>query len=258
MILDEIITYKKEELDHFKRRHPLEDLKAQSRDLAKTLPFSHALKVCQENFAIIAEIKRRSPSKGLLRENFDPEVHARDYEENGAAAISVLTDEHFFGGHLDHLKKVRRAVKLPLLRKDFIWDLYQVYAARVAGADAILLIAALLEKNQIEDLQGLAHEMGMSALVEVHDKMECEKALASGAKLVGVNHRDLQTFKVDIDLSERLFPTFREGVLKISESGIDSTQTLRKLKKAGADAFLIGETFMRAEKPGEALKKLLM
>ncbi len=257
MILDDIYNYKKEELIHFKRQVRLEELKARIHDLPPTVSFLKALKNSPQPFAIIAEIKQKSPSKGVLREAFDPVVLARDYEEHGAAALSVLTDENFFGGHLDHLRQVRRMVKLPLLRKDFIWDPYQVYAAREAGADAVLLITAMLHKSQMEDLKGLAEELGLDALIEVHDADECTVASAVNAHVVGINNRDLKTFKVDVGVTEKLLNLLPPNALKVSESGLDSRKTLERLKKKGAGAFLIGEAFMTAKSPGKALEELL-
>jgi indole-3-glycerol phosphate synthase len=193
----------------------------------------------------------------VLREDFDALVVAKEYQDAGAAALSVLTDEHFFGGHLDHLRTVRQAVSIPLLRKDFLWDPYQVYAALDAGADAILLIAALLEESQIVDLQGLAGELGLSVLLEVHDAAEAQTARRVGAALVGVNNRDLTTFRVDVAVTETLLPLLPRDALKVSESGLESVEVLAKLKASGVDAFLIGEALMKAESPGRALKSLL-
>lgn len=257
-ILDKIFEYKKGELEHYKRQARLEDLRSKVRDHSyRPLSLRRSLENSEAPFAVIAEIKRRSPSKGLLREDFDPPLIARDYEKHGAAALSVLTDENFFGGHLDHLRQVRNAVGLPLLRKDFFWDPYQVYAAREAGADAILLIASMLGKSQVEDLQGLAEELGLSVLFEVHDAAEADMATAVQAKIVGVNNRDLKTFKVDLGLSEKLLPRLPAKSLKVAESGLDKREALTRLKAAGIGAFLIGEAFMKAESPGEALKELI-
>lgn len=257
MILETIVTYKKEELEHFKRRVRVEELKAKARDARRPLPLGEALRQPPRDFAVIAELKRKSPSKGVLREDYDPAAIARGYEEAGAAALSVLTDEHFFGGHLDHLREVRQAVALPLLRKDFLWDPYQIFAAREAGADAILLIAAMLEPNQIADLQGTAEEWGLSVLLEVHDLEEAQTAHRVGAKIVGVNNRDLKTFQVDVARTEALLPALPAEAVKISESGLDSREVLGRLKGKGVDAFLIGEAFMKAPQPGAALGKLL-
>lgn len=257
MILEKIVAYKKEELEHFKRRVRLEELKARARDARIPLSLASALKDASQAFAVIAEIKKKSPSKGVLREDFDPLVVAKEYQDAGAAALSVLTDEHFFGGHLDHLRTVRQAVSIPLLRKDFLWDPYQVYAALDAGADAILLIAAMLEESQIVDLQGLAGELGLSVLLEVHDAAEAQTARRVGAALVGVNNRDLTTFRVDVAVTETLLPLLPRDALKVSESGLESVEVLAKLKASGVDAFLIGEALMKAESPGRALKSLL-
>jgi indole-3-glycerol phosphate synthase len=235
----------------------LEELKARARDARIPLSLASALKDASQAFAVIAEIKKKSPSKGVLREDFDPLVVAKEYQDAGAAALSVLTDEHFFGGHLDHLRTVRQAVSIPLLRKDFLWDPYQVYAALDAGADAILLIAAMLEESQIVDLQGLAGELGLSVLLEVHDAAEAQTARRVGAALVGVNNRDLTTFRVDVAVTETLLPLLPRDALKVSESGLESVEVLAKLKASGVDAFLIGEALMKAESPGRALKSLL-
>ncbi|MDX1386779.1 MAG: indole-3-glycerol phosphate synthase TrpC [bacterium] len=256
-ILEKILAHKKEELATFKGRQSLQDLKDRVRDCPDPLDFAKALRQPPAPMAVIAEIKKKSPSKGILRENFDPVALATDYEQHGAAALSVLTDESFFGGHLDHLRAVRDRVKIPLLRKDFIWDPYQLYAALEAGADAILLIVAMLEESQLEDLMGLALDMGLAVLVEVHDAAECDRAVHLRAPIIGVNNRDLTTFEVDLKTSESLFPKIPEGSLRISESGIESKGDLERLQKAGADGFLIGETFMRAENPGTALKELI-
>ncbi len=256
-ILKKILDYKTEELAHFQRNAPLADLKARVGDMSDTQNFVKGLQSCPEKFSVIAEIKRRSPSKGLLREKFAPVEHATDYQKNGAAALSILTDEHFFGGHLDDLRKVRQAVDLPLLRKDFFWDPYQVYAAREAGADAILLIAAMLGRNQMEDLWGLTRELGLSCLAEVHSVEEVEKCLSWQPPMVGVNNRNLKTFEVDLGTSERVFKILPPEVMKISESGIAKTQDLIQLQTVGAQAFLVGELFMKAPQPGEALTALL-
>lgn len=257
MILEKIVSYKKEEIQYYKRQAPLPELKAKVKDLKPSISLAQALKTSAAPYAIIAEIKRQSPSKGIIRQNFDPVEHAKDYESHGATALSVLTDEHFFGGHLDYLRNVRQAVSLPLLRKDFIWEPYQIYAAREAGADAILLIAAMLEKNQMEDLYGLAEELTLSILVEVHDLMELQKVIPLQPTIIGVNNRDLRTFKVDLQTSANLFPLMPKETLKVSESGIDNQDHLKQLTADGAHAFLIGESFMKAPSPGEALSILI-
>lgn len=256
-ILQKILNHKKEELEHFKRRIPFSELRDRVRDLPPTRSLSRSLKNPPAPYAVIAELKKKSPSKGVLREKYDPEAIAADYESHGAAALSVLTDEHFFGGNLDHLRAIRKRVKLPLLRKDFLWDPYQIYAAREAGADAVLLIVSVLEKNHLEDLHGLSMELGMDVLVEVHDVKECDLAVGCNFPIIGVNNRDLKTFKVDLQTSEALFPRMGAGTLKISESGLERRESLEKLKQAGASGFLIGEAFMKEKEPGKALEALL-
>lgn len=256
-ILQKILNYKKEELEHFRRKRPFAELRDRVRDLPPTHSFSGSLKNPPAPYAVIAELKQKSPSKGVLREKYEPETIATDYESHGAAALSVLTDEHFFGGNLDHLRSVRKRVKLPLLRKDFLWDPYQIYAAREAGADAVLLIVSALERGRLEDLHSLSEELSMDVLVEVHDEAECDIAVACRFSVIGVNNRDLKTFHLDLATSEQLFSRMGPNILKISESGLDSQETLERLKKSGADAFLIGESLMKAAKPGEALEKMI-
>lgn len=257
MILKKIYSYKKEELEHFKRQMSFADLKAKVMDQAPTLDFTRALKESRNPFSIIAEIKKQSPSKGVICEKFNPVAIAQAYAEAGAVAISVLTDQHFFGGTLGDLRQVRQKVSIPLLRKDFIWDPYQVYAAREAGADAILLIVAMLGQSQIEDLLGLSDEMDLQVLVEVHNEEECKRLTHIDAGLIGINNRDLQTFQVDVETSARLLPYLPREAVKVSESGLDQKEVLQKLKDLGIHAFLIGEAFMKEERPGEALKNLI-
>jgi indole-3-glycerol phosphate synthase len=209
---------------------------------------------------VIAEIKRRSPSRGEIRPDFEPVGCARAYAEAGAAAISVLTDEHYFGGRLDYLEKVRRVVALPLLRKDFVVDAYQIDEARLWGADAVLLIvAAFAGDSRVDELAGLrrhAAERGLDALVEVHDAAELELALAAGADLVGINNRDLRSFEVDLGVTERLAQRVPEGVVLVAESGIFTPHDVARLETAGADAFLVGEALMREADIAAALRRL--
>ena len=205
---------------------------------------------------IIAELKSRSPSKGVIRENYDPQLIADSYERGGAAALSVLTEEDFFGGSLEHLRSIRR-VKLPLLRKDFIFDEYQVYEALSAGADAALLIVAILDDELLERLIRLADELHLTTLVEVHTASEMRRAIAAGASVIGVNNRDLTTFSVDLEPSIRLASLAPSGTILVSESGLNSADDIKLLKSAGFSAFLIGEHFMRAGDPGEALRRLI-
>jgi indole-3-glycerol phosphate synthase len=206
--------------------------------------------------AIVAEIKRASPSKGDIFEGLDPVSVARDYADAGAAAISVLTDRHFKGS-LDDLRAVRAAVEVPLLRKDFIFDPYQIYQARAAGADAILLIVAMLKEGELRSLAALARELGMCALVEAHNEDEFRRAAALATGLIGINNRDLNTFVTDIAVTERLLADYKGDALIVAESGIDSTADIRRLSAAGAGAFLIGESLLRTGKPREKLGELM-
>lgn len=206
---------------------------------------------------VIAECKRRSPSRGVLAAAYDPVAIARQYESGGAAAISVLTEPTFFDGSLDHLTAVRAAVDLPLLRKDFIVDDYQLFEARAAGADAILLIVAALGQDALRRLQQRAWELGLAALVEVHDDEELQRAVDSGARLIGVNNRNLRTLTVDVDASFRLAAKIPAAVVAVSESGLQSRADLEKLAAAGYKAFLIGERFMTDPAPAEAIAALI-
>jgi indole-3-glycerol phosphate synthase len=206
---------------------------------------------------IIAECKRRSPSKGVLAHVYDPVTIARAYAKGGAAAISVLTEPTFFDGALEHLAAVRAAVDVPLLRKDFVVDQYQLFEARATGADAVLLIVAALEQPVLEDLQRRAWAMGLATLVEVHDDEELTRAVASGARVIGVNNRNLRTLQVDVTASDRLAAAMPSHVTAVSESGLRSRSELERLAAAGYDAFLIGERFMTDPDPAAALQTLM-
>jgi indole-3-glycerol phosphate synthase len=206
---------------------------------------------------VIAECKRRSPSKGVLAQDYDPVAMARQYEEGGAAAVSVLTEPTFFDGSLEHLRAVRAAVDLPLLRKDFIVDEYQLVEARAAGADAVLLIVAALSDADLVRLQAKARELGLAALVEVHDDEELQRAGDAGARVIGVNNRNLRTLAVDVDASYRLVARMPRGVVAVSESGLQSRDDLERLSAAGYHAFLIGERFMTDPDPAAALTALI-
>lgn len=207
--------------------------------------------------AIIAEIKKASPSRGLLAADFDPPGSARAYEQGGAAAISVLTDEKHFQGSLADLEAARRAVRIPALRKDFTIDPYHVHQAAAHGADAILLIAAILTERQMRDFRELAERYRMAALVEVHDEEELKPAIASGARIIGVNNRDLHTFKVTLETSLRLAEMIPSGVVRVAESGIHSAADVQRLRAAGYQAFLVGEHLMKSGDPAGALRALL-
>jgi len=253
-VLDLIVAAKVKRVEEAKRRVPVESLAT----LGMRHPGSFGDALSREaNVNIIAEIKHRSPSKGIIREDFDPVWIAESYANGGAAALSVLCEEDFFGGSLEHLAAIRKSVDLPLLRKDFIFDEYQLYESALAGADAVLLIVAILEDELLERLIGLAKELGLDALVEVHSNDELGRAARAGASIIGVNNRDLTTFKVDLGTSLQLAPLTAEETILVSESGIGSGSDIMKLKVSGFNAFLIGEHLMRAQHPGAALRKLI-
>lgn len=258
MILDEIIKKTKEDLERKKKEFPLEWL---GRSLAYNnyppRPIYDALKSTKdEPYRIIAEVKKASPSKGVIREDFDPILIAKNYHSGGANAISVLTEPHYFQGDLEYLTQIRRYVSTPLLRKDFIVDKYQLVEALVYGADFVLLIAKALSKKELKELLEYTRHLGMEALVEIHDKADLVKAIFAGADVIGINHRNLETFKMDMSLTENLVPLIPKNKIIVAESGIDSPQILTQLSKAGADAFLVGEHFMRQDDVELALKNL--
>jgi indole-3-glycerol phosphate synthase len=253
-VLDRIFAVKRVELDQRRRTVALDEIKERAVQAPPPRAFVAAL--ASRRPAIIAEIKRASPSKGDILPGLDPAVIAATYAADGAATISVLTDAHFKGS-LDDLRVVRATVDLPLLRKDFIFDSYQVYEAREAGADCILLILAMLAEPQARALADLARELGMAALVEVHDRPQLESAQRIGARLIGINNRDLHTFKTDIAVTEELLAGYRGDALIVSESGIETPGDIRRLYAAGARAFLIGESLLREGDPSRALKELL-
>jgi indole-3-glycerol phosphate synthase len=257
-VLDRIVDAKIKRLDQAKRIMPLEGLAANVVALT-ALPsrrsFAAALRRA-DRINVIAEIKHRSPSKGTICEDFDPVRIAESYAGGGAAALSVLCEEDFFGGSLEHLEAIRSRVELPLLRKDFIFDEYQVFESALAGADALLLIVAMLDDELLARLIESTTRLDLDPLVEVHSEDEMERAARAGATIIGVNNRDLTTFQVDLKTSLRLGPLAPEGALLVSESGISTRSDLELLKSAGFQAFLVGEHLMRAENPGEALKGL--
>ncbi|HUY27342.1 MAG TPA: indole-3-glycerol phosphate synthase TrpC [Candidatus Binataceae bacterium] len=252
-ILDKIFAAKREELRALRERVPLEVVRAAAAKAASPRDFTAALRARRP--AIIAEIKRASPSKGDIMPDLDPVRVAREYAAGGAACISVLTDVHFKGSLLD-LRAVHAAVDLPILRKDFMFDPYQVYEARAAGADCILLIAAMLSEAELRELHALAADLGLAALVEVHDARELDEAGRVGAGLVGINNRDLHTFVTDLAVTERILANYRGGALIVAESGIDTAADIRRLDAAGAAAFLIGESLLRGSAPGAKLGEL--
>ena len=233
---------------------PIGKLESQVSTLPRTLDFAESLR--QNGLSFIAEIKRASPSKGWIRKDLDPKQIARQYESAGASAISVLTDQSFFKGSLDDLKSVRASVNLPLLLKDFVVDAYQLYEARVCGADAVLLIAAVLRADELRNLQIQAQELGLQCLVEVYEASEMTKIDWELTPLLGVNNRNLHTFAVDINHSVRLLAQCPHHTIRVSESGLGSAGQLAHVQRHGIDAVLIGESFMRANHPGQALRAL--
>ena len=256
MILESIVAHKQEELKRDKERTPLETLKRRIFDLPPTRDFRAAL-AAPDAVNLIAEVKRRSPSKGVIREDFDPVKIAETYARNGASAISVLTDRQFFGGDLSYLSKIRIAVDQPLLRKDFTIDDYHIYQARLAGADAILLIVAILSPEELRDFIGIAKHLNLAALVEVHTQAELDIALDVGAEIIGINNRNLKTFDTDIGASFRLRKSIPDGKIVVSESGIYSREDVVKLGEADVDAILVGESLMRSADIGEKVRELL-
>lgn len=254
-ILQRILETKREEIETRKRTLPLTDLKARLADTPSPRGFHQAVRRTSNPIALIAEIKRASPSKGVIRAEFDPIAIAERYHAGGADALSVLTDEPFFQGKPEYLRLARERTPLPALRKDFIVEEYQVYESRVLEADAILLIvAALPDRRQLQDLRLLAESLGMDALVEVHDEWELETAVESGATLIGVNNRDLRNFEVRLETTFRLLRYFPEGITRVSESGIDTAEQVRLLWSAGVHALLVGETLMRADDPAATIR----
>jgi indole-3-glycerol phosphate synthase len=254
-ILTKIVARKRERLAESKRHKPLTALRSEVQPNPEPHRFIAALH--RDAVNVIAEIKRRSPSKGIIRETFDPEAIAANYTANGAACISVLTEEDFFDGSLEYLCAVRVVTGVPLLRKDFIFDEYQIYEALHAGADAILLIAAMLDGAQFNDLLQTAHGVGLDVLVEIHDQAEAEKVLPYDVRLLGVNNRNLRTFETTLETSIELAATLPKHLTLVSESGIRTRADMDRLRAAGFHAFLIGEELMRSPDEGAALRALL-
>ena len=253
--LKRIVKYKKEEVARLKKRMPLAILKSAVKG-RKPGFFEKALR-SGKGISVIAEIKRKSPSKGILRRDFRPVQIAREYEKSGARAVSVLTDEKFFGGSAEILKKVRKAVRIPILRKEFIIDDYQIYESRLLGADAVLLIAGILSAAELKRFYQLANRLGLDVLFEVHDKRELEKVLPLRPRILGINNRDLRSFHLDIHTTGKLFSLIPKKILVVSESGIRTRGDVEYLRRIGVRTVLVGETLMKEKKVGEALEKLL-
>ncbi len=257
MILDEINKKTLEDVEKRKKDMPLDLL---GRSLSAN-PFAprdvkpYLTSTKEEPIRIIAEVKKASPSKGIIKEDFDPLLIAQEYSNNGANAISVLTEPHWFKGNLEYLTQIRRYVPTPLLRKDFILDKYQIVEALVYGADFILLIAKSLSTKDLKELYEYALHLGLEVLVEVHDKEDLTKAMKCGAHIIGINHRNLETMEMDMTLCEKLIPMIPNGKIIVAESGVSNTEIIKNLSSIGADAFLIGEHFMRVPSIEDELKK---
>jgi indole-3-glycerol phosphate synthase len=254
-ILDKILATKKREVERHKRTVNASCLLECIARRQAPLGFARALK--GKGIKLIAEVKKASPSKGVLRPYFDPVALAETYAGNGAAAISVLTDTEYFQGSLEHLTAIRQAVNLPLLRKDFIYDEYQIYESAAYGADALLLVAAILEPRQLKKMMAIGEGLGMGCLVEVHDEDELKKALDNGAEIIGINNRNLKTFEVDLNTTRNLLPFLPESKTVVSESGISQREDIKKLKKWGVDAVLIGEALVTAKNIPKKIRELM-
>ena len=258
MILDEIIAKTKEDLARREKEYSMDwlgrSLAFNARAPRPVIPHLKATE--EEPYRIISEVKKASPSKGVIREDFDPVAIAQAYERGGANAISILTEPHYFQGSLDYLAEIRRYASIPLLRKDFIVSKYQLVEALVYGADFVLLIAKALSRKELKELLDYTRHLGMEALVEIHDKSDLTKAIFAGADIIGINHRNLETFEMDMELSYKLIPLIPNNKIIVAESGIYEHGQLEDLGKAGVDAFLVGESLMRQDDVESALRCL--
>lgn len=257
-ILEKILAVKREEVAAARQERPLAAMRRDAEKADKPRDFLGAMcsKISSGMPAVIAEVKKASPSKGVLRVDFDPAAIARSYARHSAACLSVLTDRQFFQGHRDYLRQALDATELPVLRKDFIVDPYQIYEARAMGADCVLLIVAALGQDEMVDLEQIAMGFGMAVLVEVHDARELERALVLQTPLVGINNRNLRTFETRLETTLGLLGQIPDERLVVTESGILASADVERMRSAGVDAFLVGEAFMRARDPGEALADL--
>jgi len=257
-VLDKIMSHKAEEVAHAKRRRTLADLKARADDTEDARGFAHALlaSLSAGRSAVIAEVKKASPSKGIIREDFRPSEIAESYQKGGATCLSVLTDEEFFKGSAAYFAQAREACSLPMLRKDFMLDDYQVYEAKMMNADCILLIVAALEDGLMQDLAGRAQELGMDVLVEVHNQPELERGLKLAMPMIGINNRNLRDFSTSLNTTIELLGSIPDDVVVVTESGIHTQDDVGLMREHNVNCFLVGEAFMRAEEPGERLSEL--
>ena len=257
-VLQRILEVKAEEVERAKRAKPLTEVENEARTAPPARDFAGSLRsrIVSGKPAVIAEIKKASPSRGVLRERYEPAAIAASFERHGAACLSILTDAEFFQGALDHLKGARAACELPVLRKDFMIDPYQVHEARAAGADCILLIVAALDLHRMRDLEACAHALGMAVLVEAHDAAELNRALRLETPLIGINNRDLRTFRTRLETTLDLLPDIPDGRLVVTESGIRTPADVARMRGHKVECFLVGEAFMRAPDPGVELERL--
>jgi len=258
-ILDQIVATKLDEVTEGKKQHSIAELRQQIEQQSPCRGFFHAIEnqIINGDTAVIAEVKKASPSKGIIRENFDAVAIAQSYLRGGATCLSVLTDVEYFKGSNTYLEQVRKVVGLPVLRKDFMIDPWQIYQSRALGADCVLLIAACLSDEQLFELHDLADNLGMDVLLEVHDQLEMERALATSAKLIGINNRNLKTFETDLKTTNELRTMVDDGRIVVSESGIHVSEDIERLRQHDVHAFLIGESFMRHADPGMRLMQLM-
>ncbi len=256
-ILSKVLDYKKLEIAELKKRFSRSELETLAAEASPPRDFSSSL-LRGVQPRIIAEIKKASPSKGVIAENFDPVLTAKQYQQNGAAALSVLTDENFFQGSLSNMQKAKREVSVPVLRKDFLVDPHQIYESRAHGADAVLLIVAAMEStSRLSELLSVSRSLGMEPLVEVHKESEVEMALDAQSLVIGINNRDLESFEVDLSVSKRLAPLINKDKVIVSESGITSSSEMVVLSEYGINAFLVGEGLMMSSNPGKALSAII-
>jgi len=257
-VLDKIMAHKSEEVAHVKRSASLAEVKAKALDMPDARNFANALKstLSEGRSAVIAEVKKASPSKGVIRENFCPSEIAESYQKYGASCLSVLTDQEFFKGSAEYFFQAREACTLPMLRKDFMLDDYQVYEAKAMGADCILLIVAALEDGLMQDLSGRAEELGMDVLVEVHNEQELERGLKLAMPMIGINNRDLRDFSTSLTTTIDLLTLIPEDVVVVTESGIHTEGDVSLMREHNVNSFLVGEAFMRADEPGQRLAEL--